>query len=407
MLVVSYSPMLVVASVLVAVMAAFTALRLTNGLSALAPAARRPVIAKSAIALGGGIWSMHFVGMLAVRLPVTVRYDALPTLISALFAILVVGLGFIILHFGTRTWRRIVAAGSLTGLGIVGMHYLGMSAVSGNCMVAYSPFGIASATVIGLTASIFGLWLAYRRRTLRTSAIGAIALGLAISAMHYSAMLFTTFVPVGSTELVPESALSTDLLAMIVSLTAFVICGLFLLVAIPLETVAEGAPPTAVARSSPPAAGAAPAERHSASVVYSRAFDPGSLPLGAGARVGGRGDPSPAPAGRVPYERDSTVRFLATSGVAAVRADGHYTRLITEAGELFCPWSISRFEKAVSAESFIRTHRSYLANLGHVTGFRRRGDQAVCLVGAVGEVEIPVSRARVASVRAALGGESD
>jgi putative hydrolase of the HAD superfamily len=158
-------PVLITASVLIAVMAAFTALRLTNGLRALAPAARRPVIAKAAIALGGGIWSMHFVGMLALQLPVTVRYEALPTLISALFVTLVVGIGFIALHFGTRDWRRILVAGTLIGSGIVGMHYLGMSAVSGNCVASYSPGGIIIATAVGVAASTFGLWLAYHRRT--------------------------------------------------------------------------------------------------------------------------------------------------------------------------------------------------------------------------------------------------
>ena len=126
MLVVSYDWVLVVASVLVAILASFTGLRLASGLRNLAPAERKPQIAKAAVALGGGIWSMHFIGMLAVRLPVAIEYDALATLGSALVAILITGIGLGLLHFGERTERRIVYAGVAMGLGIVLMHYIGM-----------------------------------------------------------------------------------------------------------------------------------------------------------------------------------------------------------------------------------------------------------------------------------------
>ena len=87
--------LLVIASVLVAIMAAFTGLRVASGLSLLAPADRRTPIAKAAIALGGGIWSMHFVAMLAMNHPVPITYEALPTLGSFLVAILMTGIGLI------------------------------------------------------------------------------------------------------------------------------------------------------------------------------------------------------------------------------------------------------------------------------------------------------------------------
>ena len=87
MLVVNYNPALVVAAILVAVMASFTGLRLASVLSQLAPARRKGHVVMAAVALGGGIWSTHFVAMLALRLPVPVFYDALTTLASALIAI--------------------------------------------------------------------------------------------------------------------------------------------------------------------------------------------------------------------------------------------------------------------------------------------------------------------------------
>ena len=70
------------------------------------------------------------------------------------------------------------------------------------------------------------------------------------------------------------------------------------------------------------------------------------------------------------------MRFFATEQISAIRADGHYTRVLNSGGEFFCPWSISRVEQAISSPPFIRTHRSYLVNLAHVVGFRREGDKA-------------------------------
>jgi len=409
MLSVSYDPVLVTASVLVAVMGAFTCLRLTSGLSHLAPAARRPRIAEAAVALGGGIWAMHFVGMLAVSLPVTITYSALPTLASALVAILVVGIGLIALHFGARTQKRILIAGTLTGLGIVAMHYIGMSAINGNCVIGYRPVGPVLSTAIAIGSSILALELAYRKRTLAMTALGAVALGLAISAMHYVAMLFTVFEASETVTFIAAPSLSAGLLAMIVSVACFVICGLFLLMAIPVESRAptpEGQEPDA----GPGEDQEPPAPRVANGITMNV-----SAPSGAGAKpdsilskahLGGGpyerlSDPSIS--GRIPYERDNTIRFLATDQISAFRADGHYTRVMNGENEFFCPWSISRVEKAIENSLFIRTHRSYLVNLKHVAGFKREGDKAFCFLEGTDEVRIPVSRSRMTDVQRALG----
>jgi NO-binding membrane sensor protein with MHYT domain len=392
MLDVTFDPILVFASVVIAVMAAFTGLRLTNGLSQLDPVARRPRIAQAAIALGGGIWSMHFVGMLAVSVPVRLTYTALPTLASALVAILVVGVGLIVLHFGARTRTRIVLAGTLTGLGIVAMHYIGMSAISGNCIVGYQTTGLVLSTAIGIGSSIYALDLAYRRRTLGMTALGALALGLAISAMHYSAMIFTTFQAIDQITFVAQPNLSAGMLALIVSVAAFVICGLFLLTAIPLDR-SQAAAPVPLGAGEPDADKAQPV-RQTAQAVLSKAYVKG----GPHERK-----PDPVERNRIPYERENTVRFFAIDQIAAIRADGHYSWVLNEAGEFFCPWSISRVEQAIGSPSFIRTHRSYLVNLGHVAGFTRDGDKAFCIVRGADETRIPVSRSRIPQVQRALG----
>ena len=400
MLTVSYDPVLISASVLIAIMASFTGLRLTTGISGLDVQARRVAIAKAAVALGSGIWSMHFVGMLAVQLPIVLVYDALPTLISALIAILVVGLGLILLHFGVRTRLRIAVAGLLTGTGIVSMHYVGMAAVRGDCIITYEPIGVLLATGIAVLASILALELAYHRRTFGLTLIGAVILGLTITAMHYTAMLWTTFLPGDGIEIIPEPSLSTGTLALIVSLAAFFICGLFLLMTVPIGFAADefaGAAVTAGGDLMPAEETATPpsdqpqkaGRRSTRDAALSKAFSEELV-----------AEKPP----RIPYQRDDTLRFLAPEDIFAIKAQGHYSGLINgREGELFCPWPISKLEKALADQPFLRTHRSFLVNLRHVSGFRRDGDKGFCLLGEDGGQEIPVSRSQIAAVQEALG----
>jgi len=295
----------------------------------------------------------------------------------------------------------------LTGLGIVGMHYLGMSAIRGNCILVYQPLGLVLASLIAIAASILGLELAYRQRGMTQTLVGALVLGLAVSAMHYTAMAFTLFELSREAEFVPGSILSSDSLALFVSLASFLICGLFLLIAIPSETAQPaGAAPVPAAEPEQVAAPQHAAEPGSESpaakseevavqraaprAVYSQAL---SEPRSAGTRE----------EGRIPYERDSAIRFLAAEQIAAVRADGHYTWLLNGEGEHFCPWSISRVEQAVAEKRFLRTHRSHLVNLTKVGGFRRDGDKGICLLTDPKESEVPVSRSKLGEVQRALG----
>ena len=399
MLPVSYDPVLVATSILVAIMASFTALRLTTGLNALEPSARKPVIAQSAVALGGGIWSMHFVSMLAVELPIGITYDALPTLLSALLAILVTGIGLMLLHFGTRTRARILLAGTVAGLGIVGMHYLGMQAIRGNCTVHYASAGVVAATLISVSTSIAAFYFAYHRRTLAMIALGAVMLGLAIAAMHYSAMAFTIFRIGDGAASFAEPTISTGMLALIVSLAAFVICGLFLLNVVP-STLA-GTPATDAGEAAPenkstgPAAEVAPqaaSPRSARDVALSKAF----------ADAPADESPDDSRPRRIPYERENTIRFFTAGHIWAVQADGHYARIINHDGEHFCPWSLSKVEEVLTSPPFLRTHRSHLINLDHVAGFRKDGDKGFCLFGDEKTIEIPVSRSQMANVRKAL-----
>lgn len=382
-----YSPFLVGASVLVAVMAAFTCLRLTSGLRNLSVTRRKVRIAQASIALGGGIWSMHFIGMLAVTLPFVVTYDPLLTLASMLLAILITGCGLLLLHFGERTNIRILLAGTLTGIGIAAMHYTGMAAISANCIVNYQPFGIALSVLISIAASTLAMWLAYSTRSILRTAIGAIVLGLAVSAMHYAAMLNTTFTQATDLVAQPVPSLDPQVLAISVTLTAFVICGLFLLLAMPMEQPPVTAPVQAPDAETPAAA----------------AVDETNRTRAPGLALSRAGTAAPPARNRIPYEKEGTVRFMSTDRILAIESDGHYTRIRTDDDALFCPWSLSRIEKSPPAEKFLKTHRRYLVNPAHINGLKKVGDQLFCYVGKATELEVPVSRARAKDLRNLLG----
>lgn len=391
MLIVTYDPWLVAASVVIAIMASFTGLRLASGLRTLETGQRKLQIAKAAFALGGGIWSMHFVAMLAVRLPIAIGYDAFYTLGSVLISILITGLGLALMFVGERSPMRTVQAGALTGLGIVSMHYVGMAAVSGYCSVSYAPAGLFVSSGIAILFSICALRLAYGRRTLTQLSLGAVVLGVTISGMHYSAMAFTGFTELADAAPVATPVIQSEYLALIVLVAAFVVCGVFLLTALPLETVRDRAAlPAEATQAPPPTAGAAVLPH----------------PIAAEANPVADGEPPALAIGdrpRLPYEQHNATYFVDAERIHAIKAEGHYTRLYDGADVYFCPWSISKVEAHVAGHSFLRTHRSFLVNLRHARAFQRKDDKAYLIVPAVKEPLVPVSRFHLAEVRRALG----
>ncbi len=391
---VEYSPLLILCSLAVAIMGSFTALRLTSNLRNLAAVQRKVHVAQAALAMGVGIWSMHFVGMLAVTLPITISYDPLSTLASALIAILVIGVALLSLHFGVRTKARIYIAGTLTGLGIVAMHYLGMSAISANCIVSYNPLGIVLAIGIAIASSIAAIELAYEKRSLMSIAAGSVVLGLAISAMHYTAMYFTVF-SLGI-ELEPKSApfVNTDQLALAVALSSFVLSGMFLLLAVPGDKAFHIGEPQTARRAMQPTSLDDPSAMADLRL--------GDEPLVATHAAAGPEVAGTANSINIPYERDKILRFVPAGAISIIKADGHYTLLFDGNEELFCSWSISRMEKSLDPSQFIRTHRSFIVNKSCISGFRRNGDKAFCVVGGAEEIEIPVSRTRIAQLREIL-----
>lgn len=360
---------LVLASLAIALMAGFTGLSLTRGASQLTPAYRKAVVAMAAVVLGGGIWSMHFVAMLGLRLPILYFYDPLSTLISALAAILMTGLALLILHFRPRTPLSLTLAGVIIGAGISVMHYLGMLGME-MCVPVFTPQGVAGAGLASVILSVLAVRLAYGDRGRRNIVQGTVGFGLAVTAVHFIAMTGTGFLPADATG-DPGPAMGNETLAILVTLAAFTICGAFLLTAITFfPTPEEEAKP-----------------------------DPAPIPPPAATPAPPRAD---APL-RIPHEREGRTLFLDPATVSALRAEGHYTLILRGTETLFCPWSITEAEERLAPAGFMRVHRSYLLNPARVARFERLKDTGLCLLDGDGNLKIPVSRNRLPDLRAALG----
>ncbi|WP_171097298.1 MHYT domain-containing protein [Ruegeria sp. HKCCD7255] len=355
----SHNGWLVAASLAVALMAGFTGLYLTHGASKLEPQRRKLVVALAAVILGGGIWSMHFVAMLGLQLPILFYYDALITLISALVAILMVGLALLVLHFRPRTSQTIIGSGIIVGLGIVVMHYIGMAGMQ-LCRPVYNLLDVALSTLASVILSVAAIWVAYGNRTQRNILLGTICFGLAVFSMHFVATGLTDFVATGSAG-GAGPALDNQILAMGVTVSVFLICGAFLLTGISFIE---------------------PKEQPSLE----------SVPKPATLRAG------------VPFEREGQTFFTEPASIAAIRAEGHYTVLYMGSEKLFCPWSITEAATRLKPDGFLRAHRSYLVNPKHVSSFERHKDNGTCYFDGVDALaKVPVSRSRLTDIREALG----
>ena len=229
---VMHEPWLVALSVVVAIQGAYVGLSLAVQVAEAAGVRRRLLLAAAALSLAVAIWAMHFVGMLAVRLPFPVDYLVLPTLLSFLVCVIVVGAAVFAVSAGPLTPPRLGASAVFMGLGIVSMHYIGMWALHASAHMTHAPAFVAASVVIAIAASGLALFLAGGRSGRPPLILSATALGCAISGMHYTAMAGLTITP-HEEVLVDAPALSTDLLAIVVAVVAFAVSGIFLLALVP------------------------------------------------------------------------------------------------------------------------------------------------------------------------------
>jgi PAS domain S-box-containing protein len=180
---------LVVVSILVAVLASFAALDLATRIRASSGRLRYAWLGAAAFAMGGGIWSMHFVAMLAFSLPgVEIGYDLGLTVISLMLPIAVTAFGFFVASTQQLGSSSLTVSGLVMGLGIAGMHYTGMAAMRMSAGLHHQPQWVVLSILIAIAASIVALRLAFRQITLPQRLVAALVMGMAIAGMHYTAM---------------------------------------------------------------------------------------------------------------------------------------------------------------------------------------------------------------------------
>jgi len=349
-----HNGLLVFLSLLVAMVAGFTGLSLTKDLSSKSFSQRKIAVALASFALGGGIWSMHFVAMLGLQMPILFYYDAAITLVSALIAILLVAVALGLLHFANRSHLTIIAAGGITGIGILAMHYVGMAGLQ-LCRAVYTTQGLLIASIAAMLMCIIAFRVAYTNRNDKNIVIGTIGFGGAVFSVHFFAMWGTNFVAVDQiTEFGPS--ISNEIMAIGVILTSFIILGAFLWVSATFLT-----PPTV-----------SDEEESDASITNRVAM---------------------------PCESDGKRVFILAQDVSFLRADGHYTQVYTDEGRLFCAWSITQAATRLLPIGFIQVHRSYLVNPSKIARFERGKDKGSILFAPDLLPPVPVSRSKVKDVQ--------
>ncbi len=350
---VAHEPWLVLLSLSVAIQGAYVGLSLAVQVRDSVGLRRRLLLAAAAVSLAVAIWSMHFVAMLAVRLPFAIDYLVFPTLLSFLVCVIVVGAAVFAVSAGQLTITRLSAAAIFMGGGIATMHYIGMSALHASTHLHHAPALVVASVAVGIAASGLALWLAGSQERRPPLLLSAIALGMAI--------------------------------AIVVAIVAFIVSGIFLLTLVPERT--------RNAADLRPAAAEPDAEHDDLAVAPAPA---------AFAPLGAAGGPPRRIARQLPVEHDGGIHFVPVEDVVAVHANAHYTYVFDGKVKFFCPLAIGVVESRLDSGRFVRIHRSHIVALDRIVGLKRMGDTGVIELAAGEPYTVPVSRGRLPWLKARL-----
>ena len=186
----SYGPVTPVLGFVMSSLGCFLGLRCTTRARAShgAPRVRWLLLAAVSIATTG-IWVMHFVAMLGFTIPgQTITYSVPVTVLSMLIAVVVVGIGLLIVGFGSAGWRNLLLGGVIIGLGVASMHYIGMAAMKMPDTVRYNNTLVVLSVVIAVVAGTAALWAALRLTAVWATLVASLIMGVAVSGMHYTGM---------------------------------------------------------------------------------------------------------------------------------------------------------------------------------------------------------------------------
>ncbi len=188
-----YNASLVALSIAIAIFASYTALDLGARVRGKAAGPRWAWVAAASIAMGGGIWAMHFVGMLAFAIAMPVTYDVGLTVLSFVIAVGVTAAAFAWVSRPSAQLRDVLLSGPLMGIGVAAMHYTGMAAMEMPGNLAYSAPVVVVSVLIAVSAATAALWLTFRRNNVWQKLLAASVMGIAVAGMHYTGMAAATF----------------------------------------------------------------------------------------------------------------------------------------------------------------------------------------------------------------------
>ncbi|MBN8563841.1 MAG: GAF domain-containing protein [Leptolyngbya sp. UWPOB_LEPTO1] len=231
-----YNLQLVLVSVLIAVLASYSAIDLAGRVTATQSRVQKIWLFSGAASMGIGIWSMHFIGMLAFRLPVLVNYDFLTVLVSIAPAMIASGLALFLVSRPTLGWSQLLGGSICMGLGIASMHYIGMLSMHASAVIHYDVRVVALSVLIAIAVSFAGLFLVFQLREETTSRqlwkklLASLIMGIAIPTMHYTGMAAACFMPMSN--MLAESSLQPP--KNVVPLAAAVIVGTLIILGLAL-----------------------------------------------------------------------------------------------------------------------------------------------------------------------------
>jgi NO-binding membrane sensor protein with MHYT domain len=395
-----HDPYLVALSVVIAILGGYTGFGLAARVRGTSGINRRLLLAGAAGFLAVGIWTMHFVAMLAAPIPDDAAYLLLPTIGSFLICALVVGVSLFFVSVGEASHARVLASAVLLGAGIVSMHYVGIHALAGPFHIGHDRVMVVLSVLIAVVTAYGGLRIFLARQGGMRLALSAVAFGFAVSGMHYTAMygMHLRQMPAMAHPMGGLLA-SNQVLSLAVALLCFLIAAGFLLSLVPEpRRLAQGGPQSDLDRSA-----LGEAARVTRRLPEGFGPNPPQAVRLQPVPLGGLGQPRPAPAARLPVEAADGTHFIDAADIRSIKADAHYTLVRDGSRERMCSWSISEAEAQLDPGSFLRVHRSYIVSIRHVSLIRKEGDGAVVELDGPTPHRVPVSRARIAELKARLG----
>lgn len=232
----SYNTWLVFASLLIAILASYTALDMAGRVAAAQGRVARGWLIGGSVAMGIGIWSMHFLGMLAFNLPIPMGYDPAITFLSLLIAIASSAFALWIVCQKRLSWMRLCLGAVWMGTGVASMHYMGMAAMRMTPRIQYVPSLFILSIAIAIVASGTAIWIAFHLRELTSRtrllrAVAAVAMGLAIAGMHYTGMAAARF-PMNSACAMVHDGFSPPQLAPLILIFALAVLSIALIISL-------------------------------------------------------------------------------------------------------------------------------------------------------------------------------